>query len=130
MRRSFCTIFTTALIGLTPFVTAAELSALLGGMAAQEDAAVLTARGLDDSGRVIQTVTVGPVTARDRNSQTGLLPCQTTERLTPGTRNIVVELTCIRLTYSDNNCFADNLRLMIRKRAQEVVMQEVLPLPR
>lgn len=90
-----------------------HLSALLGGWQNNQDSAAFIARFHDSTGHVIQTITLGPVSAADRGGRTGLLPCEATGKVTPSARSVDVELLCIRFSGDANDGYADNLSLVL-----------------
>ncbi len=88
------------------------LSGWLGGYLDQEDRATVTAIFLDDSGDILNSNTIGPVTASDRSYLTGLLERTSTGSVPAGTRQIQVRVDAVRETgYNDG--YADNLSLII-----------------
>jgi hypothetical protein len=110
------------------------LSAYLGGYSSQDDDAVLTVLFLgaedggvpddaaaftDDGGvvtvgsSVLGSVTIGPVTAAERQDQTGLLPVMTTGSVPVGTVAAEVQLVMTRYEGSNDDGYADNLSLTI-----------------
>jgi hypothetical protein len=101
---------------IAPDVDAAEvdytLSGWFGGAGAQEDWAALTARFLDASGTVVGSKTMGPVTAAERGSITGLLPRRTDGALPGSTRFVEFTLTN-RVVTGLNDATADNLSFIL-----------------
>ncbi len=95
------------------------LSADLGGWKDQNDCAMVIARFSDVSGHVIQTVTVGPVTAGDRHNRTMMLSRQADGPVMPGAKSVTVELVCVRLQGEANDSYADNLSLVLTRQAAE-----------
>ena len=87
------------------------LSGWLGGFAGQEDNAVLTVTFQGSGGASLGTATIGPVTAEDRTSQTGLLSRMTTGKVPTGTRGVGVLLSLTRLEGTANDGYADDLSL-------------------
>ena len=85
-----------------------NLSGYLGGFATQADNAVLTASFLGVSS-TIGSISIGPVTASDRSSATGLLFRSTSGVIPIGTRSITFELALTRLEGSYDDGYADNL---------------------
>lgn len=93
----------------------ATLAADLGGYLTQEDAGQVTAKlyGADLASDPLATLTIGPVTAEDRNGITELLPRQAQQVLPAGTRQAVVELTFTRASGTANDGYADNISLSL-----------------
>lgn len=113
----------TQTIDLTPLAADIDakkvdyhLSALLGGWKNNQDSAAFIARFHDGTGHMIQTVTLGPVSAADRSNRTGLLPREATGMVTPSARNVTVELLCVRFSGKANDGYADNLSLVLGER--------------
>lgn len=90
-----------------------DLSAFLGGWTSQNDRASFTARFFHPNGAQLGSATLGPVTAANRNNQTGLLPRQTSGTIPAGTRHAQVLLSAQREGGSDNDGYADNLSLVV-----------------
>jgi hypothetical protein len=88
------------------------LSAYLGGFEGQEDNAVLSV-SFQNGTTEVGTGHVGPVTAADRGSVTGLLARTATGAVPAGTRSAVVTLTATRLEGTANDGYADNLSLAL-----------------
>jgi hypothetical protein len=91
-----------------------DLSAYLGGFASQNDNAVLTISFLDAVSAVLGGAALGPVTAADRGSQTGLLFRSTSGFVPIGARSVNVNLQMTRTEGSYNDGYADNLSLILR----------------
>jgi len=90
------------------------LSGYFGGYSSQDDNAVLTATFQDGTGQTLGTpVTIGGVTAADRNDVTGLLPRSQQTPIPVGTRRILVVLTMTRTDGNANDGYADDLSLTI-----------------
>jgi hypothetical protein len=89
-----------------------SLSAYLGGFEGQEDNAVLSV-SFQNGTTEVGTGHVGPVTAADRGSVTGLLARTATGAVPAGTRSAVVTLTATRLEGTANDGYADNLSLAL-----------------
>jgi hypothetical protein len=89
------------------------LAAALGGFATQTDQAAVTATFLGSAGETLGTLTIGPVTATDRNNTTALLPRSATGAVPPGTRTIRVVLTATKFEGSYNDAYADNVSLVL-----------------
>lgn len=89
------------------------LTGYLGGFLLQEDNAVVTATFMSASAAVLGTATIGPVTAADRNGQTGLLPRETGGTVPAGTRSIRVTITATRLEGQYNDGYTDSLALSL-----------------
>jgi hypothetical protein len=91
----------------------ATLAADLGGFATQTDNAAVTATFLGADGQQLGTLTIGPVTAIDRNNVTALLP-RTGSATVPGaTRAIRVVITATKLEGSYNDAYIDNVSLSL-----------------
>ena len=91
-----------------------ELSGFLGGFGGQGDRAMLTAIFLDGVGDELDRGSIGPVTAADRGSATGLLFRSTTGSVPAGTRSIRFVLTQTRSSGSSHDGDADNLACVLR----------------
>ena len=80
-----------------------SLSGFLGGSGAQVDRAELVCLFRDGQGQELARYSIGPVTAADRNSETGLLYRETTGYLPPGSVTAEVSLNLMgRLACADN----------------------------
>lgn len=95
--------------GLTPFT----LSGYVGGFAGQNDNAVFSAVFLSSGGGVLGTAQIGPVSAADRLSQTGLLFRSSSGTVPVGTSSIFFDLQMTRMEGSYNDGYADNLSLTL-----------------
>ena len=91
----------------------ATLSADLGGFSTQGDNAAVTATFLNSTGAQLGTLTIGPVTAADRNNTTQLLRRSASGTVAPGTRTVRVVLTATKTDGSYNDAYADNLSLTL-----------------
>ena len=91
----------------------ATLSADLGGFSTQGDNAAVTAMSLNSAGAQLGTLTIGPVTAADRNNTTQLLRRSASGTVPPGTRTVRVVLTATKTDGSYNDAYADNLSLTL-----------------
>ena len=91
----------------------ATVSADLGGFATQGDNAAVTDTFLGSAGEQIGTLTIGPVTAADRNSTTALLLRSASGTVPPGTRTVRVVLTATKTDGSYNDAYADNISLTL-----------------
>lgn len=91
----------------------ATLAGDLGGFATQTDQAAVTATFLGSAGDALGTLTIGPVTAVDRNNTTALLPRSSAGTAPPGTRTIRVVLTATKFEGSYNDAYADNISLTL-----------------
>ena len=89
-----------------------HLSGWLGGYAAQNDRATLTASFRDSSNDELGTATIGPVTRGDRDDTTGLQQRQASGDLPTSTAQIVVTLEATRAS-GLNDGYADNLSLIL-----------------
>lgn len=93
----------------------ATLSADLGGYSSQEDNMVITAVFLTAQQQPIGTpITIGPVTAEDRNDTTTLLARSAFAAVPSQTRSILVTMTATRTEGSDNDGSADNVSLTLQ----------------
>jgi hypothetical protein len=90
------------------------LSGFLGGYSSDSDHATLTAEFRSAGLQALGSVSIGPVTAENRNSVTGLLLRETRVTVPPATRSIRVSLVLERFgggLYNDG--YADNLSLVL-----------------
>lgn len=90
------------------------LSGFLGGYATQNDRAVLVASFLGTTSNMLGSVAIGPVTAEDREGQTGMFYRRSTALLASGTRYVTVLLQMSRWDGSYNDGYADNLSLVMQ----------------
>lgn len=90
-------------------------SAWLGGFADQDDQATFTVTFVNDQNVALASATIGPVTAADRNSVTGLMPRSTSVTVPPKTRVIRATVALTRKssvgTYNDG--YADSLNVTL-----------------
>lgn len=91
----------------------ANLSGYLGGYSTQEDNMVVLAEFLSGAGQPLGTMTIGPVTAADRNNQSALVPRSATAAVPKNTRSILVQMNATRSYGTDNDAAADNLSLTL-----------------
>lgn len=91
----------------------AALSADLGGWQGQDDSGVVDALFLDATGKELGRLSIGPVTAADRLSETKLLPRSTDGTVPAGSRSIRVAMTATRSAGAYNDGYFDNLSLTI-----------------
>jgi len=91
----------------------ANVSGWLGGYYNQDDTATFSAIFLDGSRNILQSVTIGPVTAAERNDVSSLLFCAADAWLPVGTRTIEAELVLARFQGDFNNGAADNLNISL-----------------
>jgi hypothetical protein len=91
----------------------ATLAAHLGGFSTQSDSAAVTATFLGSAGEQLGTLTIGPVTAADRNNTTQLLPRSASGTVPPGTRTVQVVLTATKVDGTYNDAYADNISLAL-----------------
>ena len=91
-----------------------DLSARLGGYRWQTDAVEVVATFRNAAGTVLGSTAIGPVTPQDRAGTTGLLQRATTGRVPVGTRSIRVLVTATRGSGTNNDGYADGLRLTVR----------------
>jgi hypothetical protein len=93
----------------------ATLSGLLGGWQDQEDHATVEATFLDQAGRSLGSLKIGPVTAEERGNKTVLLPRSNTRAVARGSRRARVVVTAVYVAgavYNDG--YADNVSLTLR----------------
>jgi hypothetical protein len=91
----------------------ATLSADLGGFATQDDQAAITATFVGSAGQQLGSLTIGPVTAADRNNTTELLPRSGSAMVPPGTRTIRVLMTATKFAGAYSDAYADNISLAL-----------------
>ena len=103
----------TAAADIDADAVAATLAADLGGFASQTDQAAITATFLGAAGEQLGTLTIGPVTAADRNNTTALLRRSGSGTVPPGTRTIRVVLTATKFEGAYNDAYADNISLVL-----------------
>ena len=95
----------------------AKLMAFLGGYAASEDLATVTARFLDAANTQLGSVRVGPVSRDDLKRLTGLLQRTAQVNLPKGTRGIAVVIAVSADGNGANHAFVDNISLTLGKAA-------------
>ena len=94
--------------------TTYEFSAHVGGDSSQDDRSQVTLSFTDSSGSVLQTTTIGPLTASDRSNTTGLWPVSTAGTVPAAAVGAEVTITAIQSSgYNDG--YADNLSLILRQ---------------
>jgi hypothetical protein len=91
----------------------ARLSGLLGGFGGQSDNMIVQAMFRNASNNLLDTLTIGPVTASDRDFTTTLLPRQANGVLPAGTRSIDIVMTATRPAGNYNDAYADNVALVL-----------------
>jgi len=91
----------------------AVLAGWLGGYESQSDNAAVVAEFINARGARLGKITLGPVTAADRNSATRFVERTTRAILPAGTRKILVTMTMRRTEGSSNDGYADNLSLTL-----------------
>lgn len=92
----------------------ADLGALLGGYAGENDAATVRVQFLGANQGVLGLLAVGPVTATDRGGQTTLLRRAASAAVPPGTRSLFVSVAATRAGPSGyDDGYADNLGLSL-----------------
>jgi hypothetical protein len=91
----------------------ASLSAHLGGVGTQDDAAKVDATFLAADGATLGTLTVGPVFDAERGGATTLVAKSASATVPAGTRAIRVRITATRAGGSYNDGYADNIRLTL-----------------
>jgi len=91
-----------------------ELSGRFGGFGDQNDAASLTVDFLDTAGKTLHSVTIGNVTAVDRQHKTALLPRSTAGMVPPQAQRIRLTLSFRKAAEGTRNrASADNLSMVI-----------------
>jgi hypothetical protein len=91
----------------------AVLSAHLGGVATQDDAATIDATFIAADNATLGTLTVGPVLDAERAGATTLVARSASAAVPPGTRTIRVRITATRAGGSYNDGYADNVSLSL-----------------
>lgn len=89
------------------------LSGYLGGYSSQDDNAILTAEFFSGAAQSLGTKIIGPVTAAERNTNTGLLARSAVGTVPVGTRSITFTLTFTRTAGSYNDGYADSLSFVM-----------------
>jgi virginiamycin B lyase len=89
------------------------LSALLGGGGAEEDDAIVIATFRSATDADLGATAIGPVTAADRGSTTGLLPRGIVAGVPAGTRAIRVEARLVRQLGPTNDGLVDDVSLVL-----------------
>ncbi|HZO84359.1 MAG TPA: alkaline phosphatase family protein, partial [Verrucomicrobiae bacterium] len=92
------------------------LSGWFGGARGEGDTAALTASFLNAGGTIINSATIGNVTAAERAGMTGLLPRSTNATLPAGTRYVEFMLTN-RVVSGMNDGSADNLSFVLTPKS-------------
>ncbi|MEW2631057.1 phosphoesterase [Streptomyces sp. NPDC048389] len=87
------------------------LTAWLGGYAAQEDGARLSAEFRDEAGTPTALSVLGPVTAAERGTRTGLLERTASGAVPPGSRTARLLLVFTRSGGTSNDGYADAMTL-------------------
>lgn len=90
-----------------------SLVGYLGGFATQGDNATLHLTFRDAVAAAVGSTAIGPVTATDRGSSTGLLRRSQAGVVPVGTRSLELRLACARLVGSYNDGYADSLTLVL-----------------
>ena len=90
-----------------------SLSGWLGGFSSQDDNATLTVTFRNAGATAIGSATIGPVTAADRGSATGMLLRNAAGAVPVGTRTIDVVLQLTRVSGTYNDGYADELSLVL-----------------
>jgi hypothetical protein len=94
----------------------ATLSAFLGGYATHGDSMTVTATFLGEAGKKLGVLTIGPVTAAEREQVTALLERTASKPVPRKTRSIQVKLAAKRTIPSYNDGYADNVSLTLAAR--------------
>jgi hypothetical protein len=89
------------------------VGAWLGGYAAQEDGARLSVEFRDGKGAPLALAVLGPVTAAERKSATGLLERKATAAVPPGARTARLLLVFTRSGGTSNDGYADAISLTL-----------------
>ncbi len=89
------------------------LAAFLGGYSSQDDNAILNVDFRDGNGVSLLARTLGPITAADRGSVTGLISRQSVLFLPTSTASAVVTVTCTRVSGSWNDAYIDAMSLVL-----------------
>lgn len=92
-----------------------ELSGQLGGWEDQNDSATIEVRFLDATGNELQTASIGPITADDRNNTTKFLARSTTGTVPTTTTSIEIVMRAEKTGSSNNDGVADNLELVFTR---------------
>lgn len=100
--------------GSHPAGTTFGLSAWLGGYSSQGDNAVLHVSFDTAQGQVLSSVSLGPVTAAQRNEVSKLLKRSVDGTVPAGAAEVVLKLVMTRTDGSDNDGMADNLSLVLQ----------------
>jgi hypothetical protein len=103
-----------------------SLSGWLGGFSSQDDNATLTVTFRNAGATAIGSATIGPVTATDRGSATGMLLRNAAGAVPVGTRTIDVVLQLTRVSGTYNDGYADELSLVLAGPA--VASSQAVPL--
>jgi hypothetical protein len=88
-------------------------SAWIGGWSSQADYATVAATFYGSTNARLGGVTLGPVTAADRQGLTALLRRAAEGTLPAGTRSIGVKVTSTRFESSSNDGYTDNISLIL-----------------
>lgn len=92
-----------------------ELSAWLGGYAAQDDAATLSVTWLDGAGAILARGVLAPVWASERGEKTGFVERRLVGDVPRGARAVRVRVDMLAHE-GKNDGYADDLSLVLRKR--------------
>ncbi len=100
----------------------ANLSAYLGGLGSQSDAASVTVTFSSDpgadGGQLGAPLTVGPVTAADRNDVTALLRRAASVTVPVGARSLLISIDTTRTDGAYDDGYADNVSLVLSDNTQ------------
>jgi hypothetical protein len=94
-----------------------SLTGWLGGWTNQGDNALFYVQFLDEFDNEVGGASIGPVTAQDRNNQTGLFYRESEGLLPVGTSKLSFWLSMERLVSADNDGYADNLSFVLQAPA-------------
>lgn len=86
-----------------------RLAGYFGGYGGQEDNARLGATFRDGAAATIAGATIGPVSVLDRGSFTGMVLRAQEGAVPAGTRSVLLQLVCTRLSGTYNDGYADSL---------------------
>ncbi len=100
-------------VGIDAGTMGYTLSGYLGGYSGQDDNATLTAEFFSQAAQSLGVKTIGPVSALDRNTNTGLLERSAVGTVPVGTRSITFTVTFTRTAGSYNDGYADSLSFIM-----------------
>lgn len=100
-----------AAAGIDAGTVSLDASAFIGGGELDNSSVTFTFTGT--SGNVIRSVTLGPLTATERPSDTGLFFRRDIDLMPVGTRSVTIEVDLIRTSGINNFGCADNISFML-----------------